>query len=722
MFNIPKDADFGDDFDDAALEDELHAIISGNHPPPKSSRTSNNSVNQERFAQAASNNAPVGKRNEPPASRPVADANPYDLNALMGNLNLETADDEDELDENDPELNAQLAAFLGDEDLPSYSPKKPTTAVATSQPSSTVAKPSRPAPVPVIPAIPNRPAESRPVDASCIQLDNSHFSAKPSPPPQQQFHEQESVKLPTSTSQIEQLRRLKDEYKVLALNAKKANEIETAKEYLKKMREVETALESMRGGDSVGAAPSSKPASVDNRDNRDNRPTEEPVKQAGSLQEELEQRRKAIEQCMAKEQSMNNVPKVKMMTRVIKQYDTAIKAAKSGRQFDYASLPPAPGFGELSLERFSKPAGGAGQATSNAPTSSAAVRPPQTEPVNKPASSQDAQIRPSVQPSPSPSPQANSQTNNQVNNQVNKIRQLEKQRDEYKMLALNAKKQNDIETAKQYLLKMKEISALIENLSGGQQTHNTTTIEPARPAIASASILQELEQRKTKFNDILQRENAQNNASRVRVIGRVVKQYETAIGACKTGREFDYEALPIPPGFEQLPKTAEAAPRDGQPAPPKPAAPVARNDQKAQAPAPPAQQSDKPPFKRSVSINNKQLDYLLQRQKLFKEAAVESNKKGDTTQALDYLRKAKGFAPLITAVENGLPIDVSNIPIPPQIDSDDFVMVTSESSGALSGVDLEKEEHYRKLELELEKQIGLCAKNKDHFYQVIFGF
>ena len=97
---------------------------------------------------------------------------------------------------------------------------------------------------------------------------------------------------------------------------------------------------------------------------------------------------------------------------------------------------------------------------------------------------------------------------------------------------------------------------------------------------------------------------------------------------------------------------------------------------------------------------------------------MASNKKGDTSQALDYFRKAKGFAPLITAVENGLPIDVSNIPIPPQLDTDDFVMVTSESSGALSGVDLEREEHYRKLELELEKQIGLCAKNKDHFYQI----
>lgn len=71
------------------------------------------------------------------------------------------------------------------------------------------------------------------------------------------------------------------------------------------------------------------------------------------------------------------------------------------------------------------------------------------------------------------------------------------------------------------------------------------------------------------------------------------------------------------------------------------------------------------------------------------------------------------------AVENGLPIDVSNIPIPPQLEADDFVMISKSTSNNNFGImDLDKEEHYRKLELELEKQINLCTKNKEHFYKI----
>lgn len=67
-------------------------------------------------------------------------------------------------------------------------------------------------------------------------------------------------------------------------------------------------------------------------------------------------------------------------------------------------------------------------------------------------------------------------------------------------------------------------------------------------------------------------------------------------------------------------------------------------------------------------------------------------------------------------IRNGLPIDVSNIPIPPQLDSDDFVMVSKSSENL--HLDLDTEEHYRKLELELEKQINLCIKNKEHFFKI----
>lgn len=44
---------------------------------------------------------------------------------------------------------------------------------------------------------------------------------------------------------------------------------------------------------------------------------------------------------------------------------------------------------------------------------------------------------------------------------------------------------------------------------------------------------------------------------------------------------------------------------------------------------------------RANTSANKQLDYLLERQKLFRQAALEAKKNGDIQQAKEYLRMSK---------------------------------------------------------------------------------
>ena len=112
--------------------------------------------------------------------------------------------------------------------------------------------------------------------------------------------------------------------------------------------------------------------------------------------------------------------------------------------------------------------------------------------------------------------------------------------------------------------------------------------------------------------------------------------------------------------------------------------------------------NEKPALKRASSTANKQLNYLLERQRLFKEAALESKQKGDIQQAKEYLRMAKGFEPLIEATQNGLPIDATSIPTPPQM-NDDFVVVSHPHTTECD--DLEREELFRKIEVELQNQI-----------------
>ena len=47
---------------------------------------------------------------------------------------------------------------------------------------------------------------------------------------------------------------------------------------------------------------------------------------------------------------------------------------------------------------------------------------------------------------------------------------------------------------------------------------------------------------------------------------------------------------------------------------------------------------------------------------------MKAKQDGNTSVALVYLRHAKGFESMISAAENGLPLDMSNLPVPPQME------------------------------------------------------
>ena len=63
------------------------------------------------------------------------------------------------------------------------------------------------------------------------------------------------------------------------------------------------------------------------------------------------------------------------------------------------------------------------------------------------------------------------------------------------------------------------------------------------------------------------------------------------------------------------------------------------------------------------SRQEKQLAFLVARQKEFKEAALQAKRKGEINQAKEYLRLAKGFDPLIEASNSGLPVDMETVSV-----------------------------------------------------------
>lgn len=207
-------------------------------------------------------------------------------------------------------------------------------------------------------------------------------------------------------------------------------------------------------------------------------------------------------------------------------------------------------------------------------------------------------------------------------------------------------------------------------------------------------------------------------------MGRIVKDYKDAIKAHKAKKPYNYEDLPAPPGFGPIPLDTPKSPAPSG-APQRPAASAAPQRPVPSASIPPPERSaPKPPptatrqpVRKQLSLTcEKQKQFLLERQALFREAAKEALKNGaGKEQAMVYLRSSKGIQPMIEATENGLPVDLSTIPIPPQLQQD-FVILEAEECGEQLSAD--SEELYRTLERELNVQAETCLRNQENFFKL----
>lgn len=63
----------------------------------------------------------------------------------------------------------------------------------------------------------------------------------------------------------------------------------------------------------------------------------------------------------------------------------------------------------------------------------------------------------------------------------------------------------------------------------------------------------------------------------------------------------------------------------------------------------------------SLSIQERQLQTLQERQVQYKKAALLAKTHGDKELALKYMRIIKGMNPMISAATNGLPVDMGQV-------------------------------------------------------------
>ncbi|XP_017778649.1 PREDICTED: coiled-coil and C2 domain-containing protein 1-like isoform X2 [Nicrophorus vespilloides] len=321
-----------------------------------------------------------------------------------------------------------------------------------------------------------------------------------------------------------------------------------------------------------------------------------------------------------------------------------------------------------------------------------------------------------------------------------KIALLNERKDEYKNAALRAKKSGNVPTALTYVKIIKQFDFIIKAIENGEtvdlsnmpgppvdetrpkeeiqvQTQNTeepidvkAIEEQEVQLIPASSVGEALQQRLDIYKEQEQAAKEQGNSSKARRMGRIVKQYENAIKLNNQGKPIPVDELPTPPGYAPIP-----VPGAEKPPAPEVSKPV--------APTPPPRDSPstKPAVPARTSGNHipttrmeKQIILLKDRQREFKEAALNAKKKGEINQAKEYLRNAKRIDPLIEAAQGGLPVDISSLPIPPsaksQLDLEYELVMADECVEDDAGV----MDVISRLEAQLTKQLKMCLTTRDH--------
>ncbi|CAD5122840.1 DgyrCDS11244 [Dimorphilus gyrociliatus] len=444
--------------------------------------------------------------------------------------------------------------------------------------------------------------------------------------------------------------------------------------------------------------------------------TMNPLNSGPTIVQVIEERLVMYRTAQQNARTAHDQSKARRMDRGIKTLQEQLKRAKSGNMISNEDIPPA-----------------VTVSTSNHNLAASAQSQSQAQPKPEPVKIYNEERESPRQTEPKPVAVAPPSLPVQQNDSARVVKERGLL---YKQAALKAKERGDLETARKYLSTSKQFDTVLEAMMKGEAVDlskmppppPTTSSDQQEPQIdldpqaeeeakkllgvpeAPRNILQALQQRKEKYaSELAKAEEAKNN-SKSRRFKRIVKQYEEAIKAHKTGRQVDFEELPCPPGFPAIPMqtnepvqpvVSNVKPLSPLPLPtPKP---VEQKVVKKAAPLPPKSGTN-------LSRAAQQRQILQRRQMEYKYAAAEAKKKGDLESAKDSLRVYLGLKNMVEASEKGLPVDMSNLPPPP--------LKQSEPQCFIDEPEGDREEVYKKLEQDLIDQIRMCETNHEHFLKL----
>ncbi|XP_028284181.1 coiled-coil and C2 domain-containing protein 1B [Parambassis ranga] len=496
----------------------------------------------------------------------------------------------------------------------------------------------------------------------------------------------------------------------------------------------------------------------------------------GSLQHTLEERVAMYKAALKNAKTAGETSKARRYDRGLKTLESMLATVKKGRAVNEAEIPPPVATG--APDAASKPAVPPKPAllvpsppeAAQPQESEAATSPPAVPDIITPGSEEEPSSSaslPTLSSLPSPEEAAD---RSQTANEETKTLLLERQK-EYKMAALRAKKQGDVERAKSYFKTSKTFDAVIEALEKGQVVdlsglppppgqdaegssaavkepssgQNTQLTQPAAAAAAPAApkdVLEALEQRRAKYVEASVQAKANGDDRKARMHDRIAKQYQSAIRAHKAGKAVDFDELPVPPGFPPIPGHKATGPEQGFVAALEAATKLASTDaaevgeddeeEKEEESKPAVSEEPKKLVaaagqrqKRSPSVSptrtaareglslaaTQQLEFLEGRKKQYMKAALQAKQKNDMEQAKAFLRTAKGLDPMIEAARGGNTVDISAVPSPPGDEDEDFILV-HHSDVQMSE---KSEQVYTQLAKILKEQYEKCLTHSKQF-------
>uniref|UniRef100_A0A3B1JFJ3 Coiled-coil and C2 domain-containing protein 1B n=1 Tax=Astyanax mexicanus TaxID=7994 RepID=A0A3B1JFJ3_ASTMX len=349
---------------------------------------------------------------------------------------------------------------------------------------SDLAPPPAPLPSPDRQAESDSAVEISPVSvkASSVSAETSSVSMEPAATSEE---EASSEAPPLGTPTKEMLLDRQREYRMAALKAKQAGEIDQAKMHIKTSKGFDPVIEALEKGQPIDL--NSLPPRLSTGTGYNTSLTAEaPVSQAGPVQprsvlEALEQRMAKYKEACAQAKASGDERKSRMHDRIAKQYQSAIRSHKAGRPVNYDELPVPPGFPPIPGQQAAAPEQGlaavleaANKLASNEADAGDEDDDDENEIKATAAESQKkptVAVSPTVQPpkrTPSPSPDQTAKSETLSNTANQQLEFLEGRKKQYMKAALQAKQKNDVEQAKLHLRTAKSFDPMIEAARSGK--------------------------------------------------------------------------------------------------------------------------------------------------------------------------------------------------------------------------------------------------------------